>query len=101
MRNPLFVNQEVASKYAVPFVAEMHRVQSLQLSFGPLTDSEMTTLRSMFTTVRRSTNPLLLAPERDGTDAYFGRIISQFSERVESQRYTALEFVEDSYGNRL
>lgn len=101
IRSPVFTNLEVASPYGVPFVEEMHREQLMRFSFGPLTAAEMTTLRTMYTTVRGPANPLAILPERDQSDAYFGRILSLFDERVESQRYTNIEFFEDSYGRRI
>ena len=95
-----FVNLEVASPYGVPNVDEKHRRQQVHMEFGPLTDTEMTALRTLYTTVKGARNPLIILPDREGSDAYFGRIISQFNERIESQRYTSLTFEEDSYGNR-
>jgi hypothetical protein len=98
--SPEFINLEPSSPYNVQSINEIHRKQNLQMEFGPLTAAEITVLRAMYTTVKRDTNPLILLPERDGTDAYFGRIVSLFEERMESQRYASIAFEEDSYGNR-
>lgn len=99
--SPEFVNLQGNSPYGVPAVDEVHRYQTLRLDFGPLTSAEMTVLRNMYANVEHDTNPLILLPERDGADAYFGRFISWFDERYDAaQRYTSLTFEEDSYGNR-
>ena len=99
--SPNFVSFENRSPYGVTTVDEIHRYQMLRMDFGPLTAAEMTVLRAAYTAVEMDANPLILLPERDGEDAYFGRFTTPLDETSESaQFYTSLAFEEDSYGNR-
>jgi hypothetical protein len=95
-----FINQDYASPLATQFIAGMYRKQKLSLEFGPLLDAEMTVLRDLYSDVRRSVDPLLILPARDGSDAYFGRLQGMFEENVNIQRYTSVLFEEDGYGRR-
>lgn len=98
---PEFVSRKFLTEFGDVHTDEMYRRQALSMNFGPLTASEMSTLRSMYTTVKRNVYPLLLLPERCGPDSYFGRIPSSFEERIEDQRYVDVQFIEDSYGKRI
>lgn len=96
-----FDPQEIQSAYGVMNIAGRSRRQGLNLNFGPIVEEQIELLNDMYTQIKRNWKPLLLIPERGGTDAYFGRIENMLEERVETFRYTGIAFIEDGYGRNL
>ena len=92
---------KVKSEFGNPTVEKLYQRQRLELPFGPLDSSQSLVMRALYTSTRRNVYPLLILPTRGGTDAYFGRIWNFMEERVEFYRYMDLQFIEDSYGERI
>ena len=98
---PEIATSEVHTEFGSPFHEELYQRQRLNLQFGPLNDTNMDTLRNLYISLLRNANPMLLLPERNGTDSYFGRIENQFDEKINFRRAVSIDFVEDSVGQRL
>lgn len=99
---PEFQNLDVGSEFGIPNISELFRRQRLVMSFGPIaTSTDMATLRNMYLAVKRNVTPLILVPQSDGADAYFGRIQNMFDETMEFYSSVRIDFVEDGYGKRI
>lgn len=70
-------------------------------SFGPLTQANMATLRTLYRTLRGSANPLFVIPEYGTYEGYFGRFTSEFARTLNFHEYVDLEFEEDGRGRDI
>ncbi len=91
-----WTTQDGRSPYNVPFYERRAQQQHLLLNFNPLTDTEMTDLRTLYAAAGRNRIPFLLLPVYGGDDAYFGRWQNPFSEKIDFYRDVALDFREDA-----
>lgn len=96
-----YSNTRQESAYYVPNIEEVGRRYKIDLPFGPLSVTDMNTLRALYDSVKRDVTPLLLIPDTSVTDCYFGRFSGDFAETINLRRYVNLTFLEDGRGNRM
>jgi len=95
------VNSRVETEFGTPYTEEIYRCRRLSLSFGPLTSAQAAQLSTLYRECNRNAKPFLLLPEREGTEAYFGRLMNMFSDKLDFYDYVDVEFEEDNVGHSV
>ena len=101
-----YTNLELESPCGVMYSERMYHKDVFTLDFGPLNETSMGYLLTLYRSVQTGKYPFLLIPDLDLYEGYYVRIISRFDQKLHvqvstSQRYVQLILKEDSYGKRI
>lgn len=70
-------------------------------NFGPITQAQGSTLRTLYRDLSGSAVPIFVIPEKDVNDGYFGRFTGEFTRKLDYYEYVALDFEEDPRGRQI
>lgn len=96
-----YVNILTRSPGGAVYAENIYGVISQKFQFGPLSVTDMATLRTLYRGLRGSAGPIFIIPESLIYEGYFGRFVSAMSRRLNVREYTELEFVEDGRGRDI
>jgi hypothetical protein len=103
-----YFNINVGSAYGAPHLAELYGRTRLVLPFRNLSSTNAGAIRTLFQAVKMDITPLILVPDADQSDCYFGRFDSSLSRKINyggGSAYGAqdfeLSFTSDSRGRSI
>lgn len=96
-----YENLEHESEFGVSFVEELFNRVRLSFDFSELTDTEASTLRTLYADLRRNVKNLFLMPDASGTDIYYGRVINVLTRIIRRRQSATVVFLEDSRGRSI
>jgi hypothetical protein len=97
-----FQNRRLGSYFGVPNVEKLYRQILLdELHFGPLSTTDMTTLRTLYDSLEKDYTPLFLIPDVATNDGYFGRFDRELDIAREFLPTTVLSFSEEPRGKKV
>lgn len=96
-----FVNLDNISAGGVPYVETKYGIIIHSFEFGPLSVTNMVTLRTLYRDLMGSAKPLFIIPESQTNDGYFGRFINDFARTLNYYEYANLDFREDGRGRSI
>lgn len=96
-----YVNILTRSPGGAVYAENVYGIISQRFQFGPLSTSDMATLRTLYRAQRGSAAPIFVIPESLIYDGYFGRFVSVFARRIGVKEYVEVEFVEDGRGRDI
>jgi hypothetical protein len=95
------VNLEQQSEFGTPHIVDLYSQNRITMEFQNRIPAETATLLALYQALKRNYTPLLLAPDGEGIDAYFCRLISNFDQTVDFYRSVNLEFLEEPRGRSI
>lgn len=96
-----FVNLNRLSAGGVPYIEQKYGVIAQTFKFGPLSQADMTTLRTLYRALKGSAKPLFVIPESGTVQGYFGRFMNDFIRQLGLYEFADLDFLEDGRGRSI